>query len=1267
MSFSDANTVSGRLAAKWISDLVQGVVASESFACNPSHSHNLHTVTTQSSHEHELVVCICNRCKKTLEVSVGCTGDRCRPNIERMHHLVSLGEDELEPAAKDNKYYPVISRATYICSAARCTLTVSVQVCGPRLPVEYEAALLDQQAVLDKLQELVVKEPSRFEDLQAPDRLGKLVPANYLMQYLNDALSLDPEKPRPLRVSVRNKFFQVCFSDRFEKLFEFLEFEVTGQDSEKFMQLPVLDDEPPQPSQVTPSGSRRAWFEILRTHLSFLLDDIPNALKAPIDVRIQHSTKESLAHYLHAKYAKTSFVNVADYNPEDFNLLGVEKDMHEVLLWYAGICQKQTNPPRRQEIFNALSRVSRGREGSCYELRTFLEEEAIELATLASANDARPTPLSRAYRMLKITEDSDDTAVEEAFTDALSSSVPEERKSARLNLAIVARARASDKLLQMACTFEDVRAALEFLELSPDTSPEFVRSVLVTYETESWFDKALVASAVRELARQHDGHLDLIEYAHHLQSKTDSPWAEGENLTVARAEPASQDIVDFTLPVGLVNIRNTCYLNSILQYFNTVVPVRNVILNWEEYKLEPTEENISSRRLGGSGSTLDKAEAFLASKFVEEMRSLFLQLQTSSASSVRPEQRLALAALNTPYRLIKDVPTTKAATVFGPPPNPNANKNPFDPPSLPPRPSAKLSAETHAQPTETTVTVTPIADSPDTASNVSSVTLVDQRDGDSDHTNVTTIPPAIPAKQRSPLDDDDKERGRSANREQDDEGGSDVRMSDMNDAGEQDDAQDSLSIEEKITKALADKTVTGTDQQDVEEVMGNVLEHLHAAIRPTGTDENTGKQTDIITETFYWSSIKYIRKVDLSTGRPNSDYRSVKDLSRWMTAFPANAAKVDLYTALDSSFDREYQEDGRETFTSITNAPPILHIYIQRIQNNNGQLTRNNHIVEIPEVLSLDRYMDGDNESEVLKRRQRSWNLKRRLKALDGRTLPPESSKDQTKKDDVKETDYEVINKDVDTFEEAFLSLDTGEGEDEEEFVSILDSEQQRMLVEHGLFPPEQPQNGLDVEMHDDYQGSLIARLDPEAAKSVTAKGEEERSKIEAELSTLFDDMNDVTYRLHAVICQTGKVNAGHYWVWIYDFGANIWRKYNDTTVEVYADTATVLRELNSNGDPYYLAYVRDTNVGELVTIPERSRPEGDGRGLNEDTRDILPGNTDDGSGANFGDGNGTVSISDLQHTSGFVDDSSYPLINGIVVDVDMEDAQVMHVEDRGD
>jgi hypothetical protein len=53
---------------------------------------------------------------------------------------------------------------------------------------------------------------------------------------------------------------------------------------------------------------------------------------------------------------------------------------------------------------------------------------------------------------------------------------------------------------------------------------------------------------------------------------------EDENITVAAdtAEP-----VDPNLPPGLGNLRNTCYLNSILQYCYTVTPIRELVLNFD--------------------------------------------------------------------------------------------------------------------------------------------------------------------------------------------------------------------------------------------------------------------------------------------------------------------------------------------------------------------------------------------------------------------------------------------------------------------------------------------------------------------------------------------------------------------------------------------------------------------------------------------------------------------------------------------------------------
>ncbi|KAF3763863.1 hypothetical protein M406DRAFT_109066 [Cryphonectria parasitica EP155] len=1200
----------GRLAAKWIADLMGGTLAGPALACSASRpAHNLHTVTSQTGidAEEEVVVCICETCKATFTFIVQFAGTCCRPGIERMHHIVPVASRE---TTSSDKYYPNTYTAEFRCSASVCQLSIQLQKCEPRLPANFEAALVDRAAVRARLDEFMAAEPARYEDLLSPDRLPKLVPSYYLLQYLNDVVSLNPEEKR--RVSIRNKFFTLCFSDKMDIL-DYLDFESYAEDDEVFVQLPTLEDYPPESFMITPYQSKRAWFEILRIHLAFLLTDMPKHLKPPIDVKADRSSKETLMQLLDADYTKTTFRNLDDYDAQMFDTLGVVKDMHELLLWYACICENQTNPAGRQAIFEAISHVSQGREAVCADLRLFLENEQIYWATEASKKDVQPsTPLSRALRYFDLPEDCTVLQVLGAFNVALANSrSPDDTKAARLNASIIGKARRSRPIMDRVCTFDSTAEALSFIGFDAGAGgtredPDFVHAHLVATadDSDSSFDRILVASAARLVAESHGNHQGLLSFASEQQSLAGEPW-----LTDA-IKPA----INYTLPAGLANIRNTCYLNSILQYLHTVVPVRDVIMNWESYRLEPTEANIQSRRLGGSGSTLDKGEAFLAANFVEEMRGLFHELQTSEARFVTPKQRLALAALNTPEKLVErkseEKPTAFIGPLVGPLPNPNADDDDLPPPPpLPDRPSHKSAQQTQGPPAGPTITVNPVLENFDSISDVSSGTLVDENTEDVGQTYVTSgrqdgkpVPPVIPAKQRSPLEDDEKEtsqgvvsttRGRSSTREQEIRDGSDVKMSGVDDPAGDTKAEDTATLEDKIVEALGNEKVTGTDQQDVEEVMGNILEHLHAAIMPTGTDATTGKQTDQITETFYWRSRKYIRSVDLKTGKPKSDYRTVDDLSRWMTAFPAPEGKVDLYTALDSSFDQEFQEDGHETFTSITRTSPILHVYIQRSQNIDGRLGRNNNIVEIPEALWLDRYMDGPSESDIFQRRQRSWNLKRRLQALNGQP-PQEPSKvnDQFKKASVKEAGFEIINDNVDQYEDALLSVDnTGEGEGEDEFVSILDPETQKILADHNLLPSNVSRDSVMGEPSE--REVQLANLDPGASRRVKEKADLDKIKAQDELSTLFADQHEIGYRLHAVICHGGILTSGHYWVWIYDFKKKVWRKYNDDTVTEHSesDSAKVLAELNSSGSPYYLAYVRLDEIEKMVAVPERFPP----------------------------------------------------------------------------
>lgn len=73
-----------------------------------------------------------------------------------------------------------------------------------------------------------------------------------------------------------------------------------------------------------------------------------------------------------------------------------------------------------------------------------------------------------------------------------------------------------------------------------------------------------------------------------LLTKLDDPNA------VVQAPPSTSD-----QPVGLDNIGNTCYLNSLLQYYYTVTPVRNVVIDFQNHRMSLNDEDIKKKRVGG--------------------------------------------------------------------------------------------------------------------------------------------------------------------------------------------------------------------------------------------------------------------------------------------------------------------------------------------------------------------------------------------------------------------------------------------------------------------------------------------------------------------------------------------------------------------------------------------------------------------------------------------------------------------------------------------
>ncbi|ODV82030.1 ubiquitin-specific protease [Suhomyces tanzawaensis NRRL Y-17324] len=88
-------------------------------------------------------------------------------------------------------------------------------------------------------------------------------------------------------------------------------------------------------------------------------------------------------------------------------------------------------------------------------------------------------------------------------------------------------------------------------------------------------------------------------------------------------------------PAGLDNIGNTCYLNSLLQYYFCIKPLRELILNFEEKDLDL----LQNRKIGGR--KVEEAEIARSKQFIYHLKHLFNEMIHTDKRCVEPSKELA--------------------------------------------------------------------------------------------------------------------------------------------------------------------------------------------------------------------------------------------------------------------------------------------------------------------------------------------------------------------------------------------------------------------------------------------------------------------------------------------------------------------------------------------------------------------------------------------------------------------------------------------------
>jgi len=294
----------------------------------------------------------------------------------------------------------------------------------------------------------------------------------------------------------------------------------------------------------------------------------------------------------------------------------------------------------------------------------------------------------------------------------------------------------------------------------------------------------------------------------------------------AQGDPAAESVqyAPEEWPVGLANIGNTCYLNSLLQFYFSIKPIREMILDIDKYKMEITEENLKAKRVGGR--LVDKAEVTRAQEFTHELHKLFTGMVTEKGHVVRPE--IKLAALTLPEVRKQDGP---ASPINARPPGAglgHINGVPVAGPMLPPMIQISTVEETSLPP--------PAADSP-----ASDSTLVGEFTPESETHDMEGIVHDVQAVEQTEPGDE-AASGSATNP---------VDLTEERPASFPEPPKKPPPIPPRPPKDASDlsREIANlefrAEQKDVTDAMDNVLDQIERSIQGNGVDKG-GEQLDII-------------------------------------------------------------------------------------------------------------------------------------------------------------------------------------------------------------------------------------------------------------------------------------------------------------------------------------------------------------------------------------------------------------------------------------
>ncbi|OCT93923.1 hypothetical protein XELAEV_18011587mg [Xenopus laevis] len=393
-----------------------------------------------------------------------------------------------------------------------------------------------------------------------------------------------------------------------------------------------------------------------------------------------------------------------------------------------------------------------------------------------------------------------------------------------------------------------------------------------------------------------------------------------------------------------------------------------------------------------------------------------------------------------------------------------------------------------------------------------------------------------------------------------------------------------------------------SQQQDVSEFTHKLLDWLEDAFQIKAEEERDGeKPKNPMVELFYGRFLavgvhegKKFENTEMF-GQYPLQVNGFKDLHECL-----EAAMIE--GEIESLHSENSGKSGQEHW--FTELPPVLTFELSRFEFNQalGRPEKIHNKLEFPPCLYMDRYMHKNREITRLKRDEIK-RLKDHLTVLQQRLeryLSYGSGPKRFPLADVLQYALEFASSkpvctspvediDVSAPPSGCVATQTMQSTTEHQGSSSASETQlptQRSVIHkpftQSRIPPDLPMHPAPRNITDEELSVLEGCLHRwrTEVETDTRDLQDSIGRIHRTIELMYSDkqMNQVPYKLHAVLVHEGQANAGHYWAYIFDHHEQRWMKYNDISVtkssweELERDSFGGYR----NASAYCLMYIND-------------------------------------------------------------------------------------------